>query len=141
MARIASLLMLAMSLCGCSKSLQDQVKKSDTNIVGKTTDDIGEFDPKAKNKVVEAKVEITNPVTGALEAYGPAVQRISDGEITHALNLFNAENDRYPKDYEEFTEKIVKANRIKLPVLPGKKKYQYDVENHKLIVVDVTPDE
>lgn len=141
MTRIACLLMLAVSLCGCSKSLQDQVKKSDTNIVGKTTDDIGEFDPKANNKVVEAKVEITNPVTGALEAYGPAVQRISEGEIAHALNLFNAENDRYPKDYDEFMDKIVKANRIKLPVLPGKKKYQYDVENHKLIVVDVTPEE
>ena len=117
------------------------MKKSDTNIVGKTTDDIGEFDPKAENKIVEPKVKITNPVTGALEAYGPAVQRISESEIAHALNFYNAEHDRYPKDYEEFMEQIIKANRIKLPVLPGKKKYQYDVENHKLIVVDVAPEE
>ena len=35
-------------------------------------------------------------------------------------------------------EKIIKANRIELPVLPGSKKYQYDVENHKLVVIDAT---
>lgn len=138
MARSACLLMLSFCLFGCMKSLEEQTKKSDKTIIGKTTDDIGEFNPKADNKIVEAKVEISNPVTGALEAYGPALQRISDTEITHALNLFNAENDRYPKDYEEFMDKIIKANRIKLPVLPGKKKYQYDVENHKLVVVDVS---
>jgi hypothetical protein len=33
-------------------------------------------------------------------------------------------------------EKIIKANNIQLPVLPGNKIYQYDVENHKLVVVE-----
>jgi hypothetical protein len=31
--------------------------------------------------------------------------------------------------------RIIKANNIKLPVLPGDGKYAYDVENHKLEVV------
>lgn len=141
MAKLACLLILPFCLCGCMKSLEEQTKKSEKSIIGKTTDEIGEFDPKAGNKVVEAKVEISNPVTGALEAYGPIVQRLSETEIAHALNLFQAENDRYPKDHDEFMEQIIKANRIKLPVLPGKKKYQYDVENHKLVVVDVTETE
>ena len=33
-------------------------------------------------------------------------------------------------------EKIIKRHKIELPVLPGKRQYQYDVENHELIVVE-----
>ena len=42
----------------------------------------------------------------------------------------------FPKDYDEFMTQIIKANNIQLPVLPGGKQYQYDVENHRLVVVD-----
>ena len=55
--------------------------------------------------------------------------------VEHALDLFNASEGRYPKDYDEFMTRIIKANNIKLPVLPGQWKYAYDVENHKLEVV------
>jgi hypothetical protein len=136
MYRFAWSLMLLVALVGCMKSLEEQTKKSDKSIIGKQTQEIGEFDPKAKNKIVEPKVEVTNPVTGPLEAYGPIMQKISEIQIKPAIDLFHAENDRYPKDYEEFMQVIIKANNIKLPVLPGKKKYQYDVENHTLVVVE-----
>ena len=33
-------------------------------------------------------------------------------------------------------EKIIKANQIQLPLLPGGKRYQYDEANHALVVVD-----
>jgi hypothetical protein len=71
-----------------------------------------------------------------LSAYGPMLEKISTSYIEAALNLFKANEDRYPNDYDEFMEKIIKDNRIQLPVLPGGKRYQYDVENHKLVVVD-----
>jgi hypothetical protein len=32
-------------------------------------------------------------------------------------------------------EKIVKANNIRLPVLPYKGRYEYDVEKHELMIV------
>ena len=128
-------------VCGCMQSLEEQTKKSDKSIIGKKTQDIGNFDPKADNKVSDSKVEITNPITGGLEAYGPMLEQISKTHIQQAVDLYHAENGGYPKDYNEFMEKVIKPNNIKLPVLPGTKKYQYDVENHKLVVVDVAPAE
>ena len=61
--------------------------------------------------------------------------------IDHALDLFNATEGRYPKDYNEFMKRIIKENNIKLPVLPGGAKYAYDVKNHKLQVVRATADQ
>jgi hypothetical protein len=54
--------------------------------------------------------------------------------ITHALNLFNASEGRYPESHEEFMEKIVKFNNIKLPELPPGHKYVYDPEANELMV-------
>ncbi len=125
------LLVLA-AACGC----EDQVKKSPNSIIGKKTQDIGEFDPNAGAKVSDAKINATDPITAPTSAYGPMLERISATHIEQAVRLFEATEGRYPMSYEEFMEKIIKANKIELPVLPGGKKYQYDVENHKLVVVD-----
>lgn len=122
---------------GCMESLEEQTKKSPNSIIGKTTQDIGEYDPNAGNKVQSGKVNITNPVTGPLQAYGPIVQQISTLGIEHAVNLFHASEGRYPKDHDEFMQRIIKENQIQLPVLPGELKYQYDVANHKLMVVEI----
>ena len=132
---------IVLTLCGCMQSLEDQTKKSDTFIVGKKTQDIGKFDPNANNKVSDSKVEITNAATGALEAYGPIMEQLSKGQIKQAVDLYHAENDRYPKDYDEFMALIVKPNQIKLPVLPGGKKYQYDEANHTLVVIEAPTEE
>ncbi|HEV8001687.1 MAG TPA: hypothetical protein VGP63_17510 [Planctomycetaceae bacterium] len=122
-------------LAGCMDSLAKQVKKDPNSIIGKKTDDIKEFDPKAKQVVSDSKVHITDPILGPLEAYGPIMETIHVNYVKHAIDLFHAEEDRYPKDHEEFMRRIIKANQIKLPVLPGGAKYAYDVENHVLRVV------
>jgi hypothetical protein len=123
-------------LCGCWDSLEKQTQKSPNSIIGKTTTDIGQFDPNAGQKVSDSKIHATDPITSGTSAYGPMLERISKTHIEHAVRLFEGENGRYPKDYEEFMEKIIKANKIELPVLPGGKKYQYDEVNHALVVVD-----
>ena len=46
--------------------------------------------------------------------------------ITHALNLFNATEGRYPKSHDEFMEKIVKFNQLTLPELPEGEEYIFD---------------
>lgn len=102
----------------------------------KMTDKIGKFDPTAGRKVSNSKGTYSNPLTGALEMYGPTVERLSKMGIDRAVGLFHAEHGRYPKDYDEFMSRIIKANNIKLPVLPGQLEYQYDEENHKLVVVE-----
>lgn len=130
------LIALVVVTAGCMDSLEKQTAKSPNNIVGKTTQNIGEFDPNAGAKVSDGKVEITNPITGPLEAYGPMLERISQIQIKPAIDLFHATEGRYPATYEEFMELIVKPNNIRLPVLPGGKQYQYDVANHQLVVID-----
>lgn len=122
---------------GCLAELDRQAKeKSKGNIVGKTTQDIGKFDADAGEKVSDSKIRVTNPVTGPLEAYGPMVEQISKTHIKHALELYRAEHGSYPKDYDEFMEEIIRKNNIKLPKLPFGKRYQYDEQNHELVVVD-----
>jgi len=124
-------------LAGCADSLAKQVqKKPNEGIIGKKTDDIKEFDPNAAKQVVsDSKVKVDDPVLYAMQAYGPMIEQISTMYIDHAIDLFHASEDRYPKDYNEFMTRIIKENQIKLPVLPGGAKYAYDVEKHKLRIV------
>ncbi len=119
----------ALLLSGCLESQPSSPPKQ------KTTDKIGEFDPSAGVEVIKPDVRITNPITGPLEAYQPLVQQIAGLGIDHAVNLFNASEGRYPTSYDEFMSRIIRENNIRLPVLPPGLEYQYDVENHKLLVI------
>jgi hypothetical protein len=135
--RHLAIAILIVTTAGCGmKPLDEQVKKSPDSIIGKTTQDVGEYKPDAGAKVSDAKIHATDPITAPVMAYGPMLERLSASEIAHAVNLFQASEDRYPKDLDEFMTRIIKENNIRLPVLPGGKKYQYDVENHKLVVVE-----
>lgn len=128
----------SVSLSGCMESLEKQVEKDPDSIIGKKTQEIGKLDPNKKDQKImkdDPEIQVTNPITAGLEVYGPALEKISKLHITHAMDLYKAENDRYPKDYDEFMSVIIKANNIELPVLPGGLKYMYDEENHKLVVV------
>jgi hypothetical protein len=131
----ATVLLVTATGCGM-KSLDEQTKKSPDSIIGKKTTEIGQFDPKAGAKVSDSKIHATDPVTSGTSAYGPMLERISKTTIAQAVNLFHASEDRYPKDHQEFMDRIIKENKIELPVLPGGKQYQYDVEKHELVVVD-----
>lgn len=55
-------------------------------------------------------------------------------EIPHALALYKALEGNAPKSHEEFMEKIIKANQIKLLELPPGHKYVYDPETEILMV-------
>jgi hypothetical protein len=130
-AQLAVSLMLIFA-CGCGLESQTQ---SSAPAKPKTTQDIGEFDPNAGTEVVSNKVQITNPLTAALEAYQPLKQQIAGLGVEHAVNLFQALEGRYPKDYDEFMQRIIVENNMRLPSLPNGLAYQYDVPNHKLVVV------
>jgi len=130
---------------GCRDPYETETTQADkkpeateTGIFGQKTDDIGEFDPNANVKVSDGKIKKWNPLNpiGALNAYGPLAESGAKIQITHAINLFWGAEGRYPKDHQEFMEKIIKQNKIELPVLPGDRQYQYDVENHELVIVE-----
>ena len=59
-------------------------------------------------------------------------------QIPQALNLYKAEHGKGPQSHEEFMEKIIRANRIRLPKLPPGQRYEFNVEKQELWVV---PDE
>jgi hypothetical protein len=58
-----------------------------------------------------------------------------DIQIPHALNLYKATEGHAPKTHEEFMEKIIKFNHIKLPELPPGETYRYDPAQEKLMVL------
>ena len=80
-------------------------------------------------------MKISNPITGALEAYQPLKRKIAGLGIDHAVGLFHALEGRYPKDHDEFMTRIIDENKLRLPALPSEMSYQYDVANHKLVVI------
>jgi hypothetical protein len=137
---IVGAVLMVTFVAGCLNSLEGQTKKTGS-VIGKKTQKVGEFDPNAKQEVSDSKVRVSDPYFYALEAYRPMVEQIMKSHVAHALNLFNAEHGRYPKDHAEFMAKIIKANQIQLPVLPEGFQYMYDVQNHKLEIVKPLEDD
>jgi hypothetical protein len=60
-------------------------------------------------------------------------------QVEYALKLFNATEGRYPTSHEEFMEKIVRGNNLKLPSLPLGQRYLYLPETHELMVEREVP--
>jgi hypothetical protein len=66
-------------------------------------------------------------------------ERLVLQNIQHALDLFKAAEGRAVKSHEEFMEKIIKANNIKLPPLPAGQRYLYDPKEEQLMVEQPAP--
>jgi hypothetical protein len=55
-------------------------------------------------------------------------------QIPQALQLFNGLEGRLPETHEEFMDKIIKFNQIKLPKLPEGQEYRYRPDKGELWV-------
>jgi hypothetical protein len=108
-------------------------------IVGKRTQDIRDAATELKTgkaQVGSTRIVARDPFTLTGNAYVAIIGRTSMLNIQHAVDLYQAENGRYPKDYNEFMEVIIKANNIALPKLPYYQAYGYDEKEHKLIIME-----
>jgi hypothetical protein len=107
-------------------------------IVGEKTQHIVNAAPEiAKGaKVSDNKITATDYITLQGNAYVSIIGQTSVMMIDHAMDLYRAEHDRYPKDLDEFMTDIIKANNIALPELPYYQKYGYDEKEHKLKVLE-----
>jgi hypothetical protein len=135
MSRLSSLgLSLVLVVCvGCGKP---DSKPAGDSVFGKKTQDIGKFDANKADQVVSnQKIHASDPITGPLSAYPSMMEKVAIVGVDYHLGVFNATEGRYPASHEEFMEKIIKANDLKLPVLPYKGQYVYDVEKHELKAV------
>jgi hypothetical protein len=62
-------------------------------------------------------------------------ERVALMMIQHNMDLYKAEHDgKGPKTHEEFMQKVVKENDIKLPALPVGQEYEYDPVREELMV-------
>jgi hypothetical protein len=108
-------------------------------IIGKTTQDIRAVEPEIKDEgaqVATPKITSKDPITLSGNAYVSMIGQASILQIQHALDLYHAENERYPKDLQEFMDEIIKPNHIALPQLPAYQEYGYDAEGHRLVVLE-----
>jgi hypothetical protein len=108
-------------------------------IVGKRTQEIKNANAEVKQEgtaVATTRITAKDPITLPGNAYVALIGQTSILSIQHALDLYRAEHDRYPKDYDEFMSEIIKANNIALPQLPVYQKYGYDAKEHKLVVLE-----
>lgn len=135
-------LLLTALAVGCSPETTHPAETTTQKKGPQTTDQIGEFDPEAGQEIVDSTVRVSgNPLTYALEARESALEQVAELPVMQGINLFHAMEGRYPKDHEEFMTKVIRANNIRLPRLAKGKRYQYDVQNHKLVIVqDSTSD-
>lgn len=132
-------LMGLMGFTGCLKSPSpvEEEPPRQSSVIGQMTSEIGEFNPAGDAREADISIDSSRPLHAMTAgAYKNILGRAAELSIKQAVNLFNAEHGRYPKDYEEFMERIIKFNNIQLPVLPGNLKYAYDVENHELKIVE-----
>jgi len=115
----------------------EKPKAKKGSIFGKKTQDITEYDPAAGKVVSEGKYEssLIKSAMGNARVYGSAVENIEVPRVTQLLEMHRAVTGEYPKTFQEFMDEIILKNNHKLTMLPHGSSYQYDVKNHKLIVV------
>ncbi len=104
-----------------------------SSIIGQNTQDIGSTESAKKDGAAPAPRQLSkDPFRVYGNAYTSILGQASIGLIKQAVDLYQADTGEYPKSHEEFMEKIVKPNNIRLPVLPRNRKYVYDVDSHQL---------
>jgi hypothetical protein len=120
---------------GCEEPRQPTSKP----IIGQRTQEVKNAKTELQKpgvKAVTPKITAKDPITLTGNAYVTAIGKLSIMSIEHAVDLYQATNGRYPKDYDEFMAEIIKANNIALPKLPLYQKYAYDEKEHKLIILE-----
>jgi hypothetical protein len=108
-------------------------------IIGQRTQDIKDANAELKTgkaQVGSTRIVAKDPITIQGNAYVSIIGQASILSIQHAVDLWHASNDRYPKDIDEFMNEIVKPNNIALPRLPPYQEYGYDANQHKLIILE-----
>lgn len=107
-------------------------------ILGQRTQDIRNTEVELKKgaQIAPTKIQAKDPITLPGNAYVTIVGRTAMMQIEHAMNLYKATNDRFPKDFAEFKTEIIQANNLALPKLPYYQEYSYDEKEHKLIVLE-----
>ena len=89
----------------------------------------------AKGRSLDNETGVGKMISSPVSTLFAVKERVAfDIQVPQALNLFRASEGRFPKSHEEFMEKIIKANQIKLPELPAGMVYRFNTELGELWV-------
>ena len=127
--------------CMPPKKAAEKKKEGGGSIIGKMTQEIGEWDPEGGQKVHKSDPSEVNIINSSLKGYSAVMDQAAELQITRHLEMYRAEKGYYPKTYDEFMEKVVRYYNIKLPQPITTCEYQYDVKNHKLLLVEKAKDD
>lgn len=76
---------------------------------------------------------VAKMMTGPLSALANVKQKVVlEIQVKQAIDLFKAQEGRFPKSHEEFMEKCITFNRIQLPELPEGHVYRFNTEKGEL---------
>ncbi len=74
-------------------------------------------------------------ITTPVHVYFTAQELIILQHIEHAMQLYKGEHDgKPPKTQDEFMDRIIKENNIRLPTLPQGERYVYDPKTGELMI-------
>jgi hypothetical protein len=124
---------------GGERNVPTETKAEPQSIINRRTQEVHNAAteiPKGQAKLATTKITATDYIPIQGNAYVAIIGQTSIQSIKHALDLYHAENDRYPKDYDEFMTVIIKANNIALQKLPPYQEYGYDEQEHKLVILE-----
>ena len=106
----------------------------------KKTQNVLELSDAIKQGGVRAEMSIKSQgLEVAADAYRTSVGKLSIIAVDQKMSFFQAENDRKPKDYKEFMDRIIqpgKPDGILLPMLPYYQEYAYDPDAKELVVIE-----
>ena len=110
---------------GCESG--DPQDSADIDTAGFSTN-ITEFRP-GKGQVIDLDLVASLPEA---REFGQAVREYS---IDKHIEQYRIDNGSYPADFQSFVDKIIVPNEIAIPDLPPGLSCQYDVTNHRLVIV------
>ncbi len=118
---------------------KDKVKLRET--IRKTTQRVFDLQEELQKGGVlsSAKIEGYDPISGPGQAYVKITGQLATDVVHQQLEMYNIENNGYPKTLDEFKEMVLKVGKpdgIQLPERPFYQEYAYDVANHQLVVLD-----
>lgn len=110
---------------GCGEGQTPPETQPQGMVVRGNADDIPVYDPKTSGKIVDPQ-KFGESYARAFRQFDAAVQ----------IEAYNSEHGHYPKDYAEFKTGVIEPNNLKFPDnLPMGFQAQYDVENHRVVIV------
>jgi hypothetical protein len=71
-----------------------------------------------------------------LGAYWSVQEMLALDRIKHDMQIYKAAEGNYPKNMDEFMEKIIKPANIKLPLLPAGRRYVYDPNSEDYLMIE-----